>query len=305
MTDVYKFDTIAAALGAELISGSPNYYLLRVKLAMGANDADSGDVSPSNGIPILDGYVTASTTTVTTATAVGQLIASSCLGMDTIGVTIQNSGTITGGAIVFEANDGANWFAIKGAQLNAYAGNSVWSFTSGSQAWQFSVSGFQQFRVRLTSQLTGSNTPQVIITHNVSSAPDVSQVTVGLDNGVTNYVSLAPATSGGLTPYSSLTSSGVLAVNIKATPGNIYGVEISNSGAAAIYARLYDKATAPGTGDTPIQRLFIPAGGNVITDWPNGVSTVNGIGIRVTGASADNDNTAPTATVSLVNVYYK
>jgi len=69
---------------------------------------------------------------------------------------------------------------------------------NGSQAWQFSVSGFQQFRVRLTNAITGSGTPTALITHNVSSAPDVSQLTVGSD---TNTQWVGPyATSVAVTP---------------------------------------------------------------------------------------------------------
>ena len=53
-------------------------------------------------------------------------------------------------------------------------------------------------------------------------------------------------------------------VNIKATPGEVAGWHLGNQAAAVRYVKLYDKATAPTSGDTPklLKRLAGNASGS-------------------------------------------
>ncbi len=115
-------------------------------------------------------------------------------------------------------------------------------------------------------------------------------------------------TAGGTTPYSFLSAAAVQAAAIKASAGQVYGLRFFNKGAAPVYVRLYNQTTTPGTGDTPVYRCLVPgntSGGGFVDTIPPGVVFGTGIGIRVTGAIADNDATALAANEVLGNVLYK
>lgn len=121
-------------------------------------------------------------------------------------------------------------------------------------------------------------------------------------------VSDTPATSGGLSIYSFLSTAAVQVASVKASAGQVYALHFFNVGAAAVYVRLYNMATTPGTGDTVVYRGIIPgntAGAGFVVPIPPGVAFGTGIGIRVTAAVADNDNTALTANGVTGNVFYK
>lgn len=138
-------------------------------------------VSTSNPVPIFDGYGAPQVATWTSATALNTALTSSTAGMDCVAVTIQPTGTITGGAITFEVYDGANWVPIKCARETSYNTDSAYSLAGAStiQGWTIPAAAFPQARARLSTAITGSG--NVLITTIVSSAPDVSIATVGLD----------------------------------------------------------------------------------------------------------------------------
>lgn len=140
-------------------------------------------VSVTNPVPIYDAYAQPVVTTWGTGTSLNTAITMNTQGMDSVAVTIQPSGTITGGAVTFEVYDGANWVAIKCARETSYATDSTYSANGATiiQGWTIPAAAFPQCRVRLSSVITGSSTPQLLVTAIVSSAPDVSIVTAGLD----------------------------------------------------------------------------------------------------------------------------
>lgn len=113
---------------------------------------------------------------------------------------------------------------------------------------------------------------------------------------------------GGCTPYAALSTAAVIAAAIKAKPGQVYGIAVCNNGANEMFLRLYDKASAPATTDTPVYRMMIPgnAAGTVTSVViPDGLFFPTGIGIRVSGAVADDDNTNLAANEVMVNVFFK
>lgn len=127
---------------------------------------------------------------------------------------------------------------------------------------------------------------------------------------VSHFVHVEPATTGGATPYRYLSAGGVKAGVIKATPGQLYGCIVAeNIGAAAVYLRLYNKATAGATTDTPvIGPLIIPGattGAGVVIPLPmSGVAFATGIAWRLTAAIADNDDTAVTNAEVTFSTFY-
>ncbi len=120
----------------------------------------------------------------------------------------------------------------------------------------------------------------------------------------------APAMAGGCAPYSFLSTAAVQADAIKGSAGQLYVLVFFNNSATLAYGRLYDQAGAPASTDTANikWRFLIPAntsGAGFVVPIPPGLAFASGIGLRVTGAVADNDNTALAANTILGNAAYK
>ncbi len=94
-------------------------------------------------------------------------------------------------------------------------------------------------------------------------------------------------------------------VNIKASPGQVGGWYLSNNASSVRYVKLYDKATAPSSGDTPKMTLTLPANSAANVLAGAGVDFTSGIGIRVSTGVADNDTGAPTTNEVVVNLFYR
>ena len=90
------------------------------------------------------------------------------------------------------------------------------------------------------------------------------------------------------------------------TARTLGGWSLYNAAAAARYVRLFDKASAPTMGtDTAKLVVVVPAGSCRDFALPRGVNFVNGLWVSVTGGETDTDNTAPTASDVLVNLFYQ
>ncbi len=118
------------------------------------------------------------------------------------------------------------------------------------------------------------------------------------------------AASGGVNSWSQLSTAAVLAAVIKATPGQVYSLECFNNGAEEVFIRLYNQTGVPGVGDAAaiLWRGMIPGsttGSGFTASIPVGRAFSAGIGIRVSGAVADNDATVLAANQVIVNVGYK
>ncbi len=148
---------------------------LNVNLSIGG-----ATVSSSNAVPIYDGFAAPVTTTFNSGSAANAALTVTTTGMDTVVLTAIPSGSMTAGALTFEVYDGANWLPIKGARPESYYTDQSLSLVGAvSRAWQFSVAGFPQFRVRLSTAISGSGS--CLTTAVVSSAPSTPELTVGLD----------------------------------------------------------------------------------------------------------------------------
>jgi len=149
---------------------------------IGAVNLDIGGatVSANNPLPVLDAYLAPSATSWTTGTAANTAATFTTNGYDTVIVTLAASATFAGGVVVFEVYDGINWMPIKAANIANYTttGSTITPIANTTNGYQLPLAGFPQFRVRLSSVLTAGT---LGVTAIVSSAPDVSVVTVGLD----------------------------------------------------------------------------------------------------------------------------
>lgn len=183
----------------------PGYDSFRVRSTAVATGTVNVRISPSaalgsDGATVtnLSSYYqpTPSTATWVAATALNTALAVPCLGAGTVTLTSVETGTTTtAGALTFEVFDGTNWWAVSGQQIGSYTIQSSYTLVNGTNvAWQFDVAGFQQFRVRLSTQITGTGTPQVVLIAQAMGAPNSLTPSVGwqhrldqINDAVTNY----------------------------------------------------------------------------------------------------------------------
>lgn len=167
----------------------------------------------------------------------------------------------------------------------------------------------------------------ITVTPTDASANSISQITgtlggggnLGIVNHVFNgatwdrqrgdttgtYVVQRAATTGGTLTARMISAASTNATSVKATAGQIYGIQLSNSGAGWAFVKLYNKATAPTVGtDVPIEIIGIPPGGRCEINRPVGMPFAAGIAMAVTGAFADADTTAVTAGQVVGSIHY-
>lgn len=118
-----------------------------------------------------------------------------------------------------------------------------------------------------------------------------------------------PHTTGGLTPHKAISAASTNATGLKASAGQVYGIQVFNLNAAARYLKLYNKASAPTVGtDTPVKVIMIPgntAGAGAVSNWAYGVTFDTGIAYALTTGIADSDTGAVAANEIVVNIDYK
>ena len=104
----------------------------------------------------------------------------------------------------------------------------------------------------------------------------------------------------------------VTKANIKATPGRVWAVRITNANAALRYVQIHNKATIPLATEVPLMYFPIPAGtagapGSIQIDQnlvgPEGIKCLAGIGWAVS-TTAGTFTDAATAAEHLVAVFY-
>jgi hypothetical protein len=111
-------------------------------------------------------------------------------------------------------------------------------------------------------------------------------------------------------PFHLLSAASTNSTNIKPAAGQVIGALCINTTAALYYLKFYDLAAAPTCNSTPVV-LSIPcsfgasSSGSTTPLMPQQpVQFLNGIGICLTGAIADTDNTNA-ATGVVIDVLYK
>lgn len=116
-------------------------------------------------------------------------------------------------------------------------------------------------------------------------------LTGSLPSGTGSSV-IKPTTSGGVSTWKVITAASTNAGVVKASAGQVYGIQMVNTAAYAIFVKLYNKATAPTVGtDVPVFVVGIPAGGRCEVTRPHGLPFAAGIAVAITKLSADTDTT--------------
>lgn len=80
---------------------------------------------------------------------------------------------------------------------------------------------------------------------------------------------------------------GTAAVVLKAAEGRLYRLDVVNVSATAYYVMVFDAATAPTDGDTPIWRRRLPANGELELELETfGLGCTNGIAFAISSTDA-------------------
>lgn len=92
---------------------------------------------------------------------------------------------------------------------------------------------------------------------------------------------------------------------ITGLPCNVYLLTCSNINATVRYFKVYNKATAATSADTPVFRFVVaPDGGVTGFALPVGIHFPLGLSFRLTTGSADNDSSEVAAGELIVNAAY-
>jgi hypothetical protein len=127
-------------------------------------------------------FPAAGTATWTTATSLNAELDISTIGLGTVMVsTVETGTTTTAGALTFEVYDGTNWIAaVNGQQVGNFTLQSTYTLVNNTNvAWTFDVAGFQKFRVRLSTAITGTGSPQVVVIAQAMAATNDIAPSVG------------------------------------------------------------------------------------------------------------------------------
>lgn len=137
----------------------------RIKLIHGADGINAGDVSATNGLPIQGVTMTSTSVNWTSATSLNTASSISVAGMNAVSISVIATSTVTGGAVTFEVSpDNTNWIPLNAARVDSFTTESVYTLVaSTNRGWTTSVDGFTNFRVRLSTAITGTATVTVII----------------------------------------------------------------------------------------------------------------------------------------------
>jgi hypothetical protein len=135
-----------------------------VKVEFGAADSAT-QVSPLAGLPIAGSQSALSTAAWTSATALNTAASISIAGFNTVTVGLANTSTMTAGVLTFEVSpDNTNWFPIAMARIDSYTVENAYTLNVvANRAWSTSVDGWTNFRVRLSTVITGTGTANLFI----------------------------------------------------------------------------------------------------------------------------------------------
>lgn len=209
----------------------------------------AGIVDVSIGSAGMISYSQTAPTTATwgTGTALNTALTQSTNGMSTAIVTsIETGTTTTAGALTFEVFDGTNWWSVTGQRIGSYTVESTYTLVNNTNvAWQLDIAGFQQFRTRLSTAITGTGTPQVVVIEQLQASSNSIAPTVGLAQKLDQVNDAVTAYPFGHTTQNITTNT---TTTLKSGAGVFHGFTINNNGfTTAGTITIYDNTAGSGT----------------------------------------------------------
>lgn len=226
-------------------------------------------------------------------------------------LVIHCKGTFSTVNVTFEASiDSTNgtdgtWWAVQGVRSSPGTIEGTTGNLSAAPAysWEFSVNGYNWFRVRATAYTSGTQTwvfqrgsyatepAPAVQTHAVTGS---GTFTVGGSLTSAGTTTNTPAAGTQLFVTTGATTNAAFA---KASAGSLYEVTISNHTGATIYVKFFNKTSAPTLGtDLPVMTIAVASGATDTREFGAlGKRFATGIAYAVTANAAWNDNTAVAA----------
>lgn len=214
-------------------------------------------------------------------------------GRDTL--IIQITGTYTGALSIQGTLDGTNWVTLGGAALIVNLATSATAATIASAAtglYQTGISGLATIRVTALAAVTGTATLTLRATDGNAQVAIDAAIPAGSNSIGSVTVASGAIVNTPTTPsaYNAVATASTNAAVIKASAGTLHELTITNTTAAIIWIKLYNKATAPTVGtDVPVYAFSVPANSDKAIEFGAGKRFATGIAIATTGGQASND----------------
>ena len=237
-------------------------------------------------------------------TSVSQVLVVDVTDASNIVAHVRNVGSaaMAAGTFVFEGSidstDGTDgsWFSVQGCRSDSNIietsrpTSSLAAGTGQAYAWEFSVNAIRWFRIRCSVSPTASSIARwtaIRGTYATEPIPAIQTHAVTQSGAFT----VTP-----VTPTAYVFETGAPAVtlaSIKASAGNLYEISVFNPSAAAVFVKLYNKASAPVVAtDTPFMTIPVAAGELRALEFGfTGKRCTAGIAIAITGAASKADST--------------
>lgn len=203
------------------------------------------------------------------------------------------------------ANDGTNNLpsvGILGADGSTFQPAMASAATAGFQSI---TDGTNKAAVKAANTAAAATDPAMVVSLSPNSPLAAGTANVG-------NVGLAPNTSGGCSSYHLGANGTAPTATVKASAGQLYGAQFSNTGTGAIYVKFYDAASNPTIGSGTVKKTFTIPGTTtssqptvVLWSQLNGITCTSGLAYTATGGQGDSDATAITANVLTIDFDYK
>lgn len=167
----------------------------------------------------------------------------------------------------------------------------------------------------LAALLRGSLNQLITIATNTGAAIPAGTAIigkVGIDQttpGTTNGVAVSAAPIGGASGGTILSAASNNSTSIKASAGTLYSVTILQTTTTLMDVRFYDTGSAPTCSSATSMKLNFVAQSSAVSAGATynlgaaGIAFPNGIGVCITGANANNDNTNAATGLNLIYAY--
>lgn len=152
--------------GSVSVGGATNYRVRSNSAGTGTSTIQIVKSSqPITDRPVVLGSQTATAVVISNATALNTLFTVNCAGYQTVILSLKQGSTVTAGVLTFEAADLSGFisatvgYPVQGLNTQSTTGGAVLTYTLQANtniAFVFNVTGWSQFRVRLSTAMTGT-----------------------------------------------------------------------------------------------------------------------------------------------------
>lgn len=208
----------------------------------------------------------------------GQLVVDAADYSEAILAITDNTG---GNTLTFgQSHDGSNFTSLYGQAINFGYDTLVTNTTTGTSFYRFT--DFHQYiEIRISNFVSGGSVSVSLI---LRSAKGSSTYVQASSRAIPqNKASRCPTP---LRIFSAATDNVTL---VKGSEAVLNQLALENVGASTVYFKLYNKATAPGSGDTPVETIALSPLAPIYREILQGNPFSSGLGYRITTGVADND----------------